>query len=93
MQETQETQIWSLHREDSLEKEMGPIQPTPQYSCLENTMDRGSLGSYNPWDHKESDMTECAHVYTNTHTNTHTHLMTEVLYIYNSTSGTLKTTP
>ena len=25
-----------------------------QYSCLENSMDRG----YSPWDHKESDMTE-----------------------------------
>jgi len=27
-----------------------------QYSCLGNTMDRGGAG-YNPWGHKESDMT------------------------------------
>ena len=26
----------------------------PQYSCLENSMDR----DYSPWGHKESDMTE-----------------------------------
>jgi len=29
-----------------------------QYSCLENTMDRGAWRAYSPWDHKESDMTE-----------------------------------
>ena len=31
-----------------------------QYSCLENSMDRGTcrLKGYNPWDCKESDMTE-----------------------------------
>ena len=29
-----------------------------QYSCLENSMDRGSLASYSPWGHKESDRTE-----------------------------------
>ena len=27
-------------------------------SCLENPMDRGSLESYSPWDHKELDTTE-----------------------------------
>ena len=34
-----------------------------QYSCLENSMDRGAC--YNPWGHKEPDTTE--------HTHTHTH--------------------
>ena len=29
-----------------------------QYSCLENSMDRGSLVGYSPWGHKESDTTE-----------------------------------
>ena len=29
-----------------------------QYSCLENSMDRGSLAGYRPWDHKESETTE-----------------------------------
>ena len=37
MQETQETQVRSLGREDPLEEENGnPLQ----YSCLENSMDR-----------------------------------------------------
>ena len=31
---------------------------TLQYSCLENSMDRGPWGGYNPCDHKESDTTE-----------------------------------
>ena len=30
----------------------------PQYSCLENPMDRGSLVGYGPKGHKESDITE-----------------------------------
>ena len=29
-----------------------------QYFCLETSIDRGSLGGYSPWGHKESDMTE-----------------------------------
>ena len=29
-----------------------------QYSCLENSMDRGTLASYRPRDHKELDRTE-----------------------------------
>ena len=36
-----------------------------QYSCLENSMDRGA---YSPWGHKESDMTG-----PHTHTHMHTH--------------------
>ena len=35
----QETQVLSLGREDPLEKEMAT---TLQYSCLENSMDRGA---------------------------------------------------
>ena len=31
-----------------------------QYSCLENPHGQRSLASYNPWDGKESDMTEHA---------------------------------
>ena len=29
-----------------------------QYSCLENSMDRGAWQAKSPWGHKESDMTE-----------------------------------
>ena len=29
-----------------------------QYSCLENSMDRGAWVRYSPWDCKESDTTE-----------------------------------
>ena len=29
--------------------------PPLQYSCLENPMDRGALGGYSPWGHKELD--------------------------------------
>ena len=29
-----------------------------QYSCLENSMDRGAWVGYSPWGHKESDTTE-----------------------------------
>ena len=32
-----------------------------QDSCLEDSMDRGALAGYSPWDRKESDTTE--HVY------------------------------
>ena len=38
MQETWETQVWSLGLEDSLEKEIATLL---RYSCLENPMDRG----------------------------------------------------
>ena len=37
MQETQETQVQSLSREDPLEKKNGNLF---QYSCLENSMNR-----------------------------------------------------
>ena len=29
-----------------------------QYSCLENPIERSTVGSYSPWGHKESDTTE-----------------------------------
>ena len=29
-----------------------------QYSCLENSMDRGALVGYSPWGHEESDTSE-----------------------------------
>ena len=32
-----------------------------QYSCLENSLDRGSWGGSSPWGHKEMDTTEDAH--------------------------------
>ena len=42
VQETQETQVQSLGREDPLEEENGnPLR----YSCLENPMDRGAWGA------------------------------------------------
>ena len=41
MQEFQETWVWSLGREDPLEKGM----VTHRHSCLENSMDRGALWS------------------------------------------------
>ena len=36
-----------------------------QYSCLENSVDRGSLAGYSPWGHKELDTSklEGAHVF------------------------------
>ena len=38
-----------------------------QYSCLENSIDRGAwVGGYSLWGHKELDMTE--HTHTDTHT-------------------------
>ena len=39
MEETQETQVWSLGWEDPLEEENGNLF---QYSCLKNPMDRGA---------------------------------------------------
>ena len=32
-----------------------------QYSCLENSMDRGPWRATSPWGHKELDMTEHTH--------------------------------
>ena len=54
MQETQETQVWSLSQEDPLEKEM---QPTPVFLSRKS---HGQINpvSYSPGSPKESDTTE-----------------------------------
>ena len=49
-----ETQVRSLGREDTLEKEW---QPTPVL-LLGKSYEQRSLVGYCPWGHKESDMTE-----------------------------------
>ena len=49
-----ETQVWSLGQEDPWRKNGNPLQ----YSCLENSMDRGDWGGYSPRDRKETDVTE-----------------------------------
>ena len=49
-----ETQVRSLGREDTLEKEW---QPTPVL-LLGESYEQRSLVGYCPWGHKESDMTE-----------------------------------
>ena len=55
MQETQETRVQSLGWEDAPEEGNGKLQ----YSCLENSMDKGAWwATINPWGCKESDMTE-----------------------------------
>ena len=50
----QETQVWSLDLEDSLEE--GLATPS-QYSCLENPHGLRSLAGYSPKGHKELGMT------------------------------------
>ena len=51
----------------------------PQYSCLENSMDKVAWQA-SPCSHKESDMTEnrcaCPHAQTHMQTHTHTHAHT-----------------
>ena len=55
----QETLVRSLGLEDPLEKGM---QPTPVFLLIESHRQRSLVG-YSPWDCKESDMTEHAHIY------------------------------
>ena len=50
----QETQVWSLGLEDSLEEGLATHS---QYSCLENPHGQRSLAGYSPKGHKESGMT------------------------------------
>ena len=59
MQEMQETQVWSLGREDPLEKEMAT------HSILLPGKSHGErrLVGYIPWSRKESDSTEQAHTH------------------------------
>ena len=54
MRESQETWVRSLGQEDPLEEEK---QPTPIFLPGESHGQRSLVG-YNPWSHKESDMTE-----------------------------------
>ena len=54
MQETQETQVWSLGQEDPLEKEMETHSSILAWR-IQWTV---SLVGYNPWGPKESDITE-----------------------------------
>ena len=72
----QETWVRSLGQEDPL-KEGRKWQPL-QYSCPENSLDRG----YSPWGPKESDTTKQLtrmHIHTYTYIHIHTHTYT---YIY-----------
>ena len=55
MKEMQESWVWSLSQENSLEEEM---QPTPVFLPGKSNGQR-NLAGYSPWDHKESDMSEC----------------------------------
>ena len=54
MQETQETQVWSLGWEDSLEKEMATHSNIPVWKIPR----REDPAGYSPRGHKESDMAE-----------------------------------
>ena len=56
-----------------------------QYSCLENSMDRGAWGGYSPWVCKESDTTES--LSTTTHTHTHTHSLSLSLSLTHTTNS------
>ena len=95
MQETQETQIPSLGREDPLEEEMATHS-----SILAWRIPRTEeLAGYSPWSRKESDATECictllyylnvlwllqsyatVDIHTHTHTHTHTPLYRKAFY-------------
>ena len=59
MQETQETQVWSLSQEDPLEEEMAiRFDILPRKSHRQR-----SLVGYNLWGHKQLDTTEHAYIY------------------------------
>ena len=72
MQETQETWVQSLGWEDPLEKDTAICSRIIiiifllQYSCWENSMDRGAWRAIVHGVTKESDMTERAHTHTRT---------------------------
>jgi len=57
MQETQETWVQSLGWEDLLEEEM-TTHSSILARVLKTPHGQRSLGSYSPWGHKESEMTE-----------------------------------
>ena len=58
VQETQETQVWSLDQEDPWKR---ACPPTPVFLPGESDGQR-SLASYSPWGLKESDTTEHTHI-------------------------------
>ena len=72
MQKMQETQVQSLVGKFPGDGNGNLLQ----YSCLENSMDKGAWHCCSPWGHKE--------LYTTEHTCTHTH--THLLNIYNARS-------
>ena len=47
-----------------------------QYSCLENSTDRGAYRAIGQWGHKKLDTTEPLSAHTHTHTHTHTQIKT-----------------
>ena len=52
-----DTRVWSLDREDPLEREMA----THSRFLPGKSHGQRNLVGYSPWGHKESDTTECAH--------------------------------
>ena len=59
LQVTQEMRVRFLGEEDSLEEEW---QPTPAFLPRKSHGQRSLVG-YNPWDHKESDMTKVTNTF------------------------------
>ena len=53
-----------------------------QYSCLENSMDRGSLVGCSSWGCKELDPTEHTHTHTHTHTGDVSAFKLQILYLW-----------
>ena len=53
----------------------------PQYSCLENSMDKRTMAGYSPWGHKGSDMTEKLNMHTHNHILRPTICKTGILFL------------
>ena len=54
----QETGVWSLGWEDEWQPP-GEMNGNPlQGSCLENSMDKRNVAVYNPWGHKETQLSD-----------------------------------
>ena len=64
MAQRQETQVWSLGREDLLEEEMATHS---SILAWEKAHGQRSLAGYRPWDSKESNTTEQISIHTYTH--------------------------
>ena len=57
-----------------LGKSLGERHGNPlKYSFPGESHGKRSIAGYNPWSHKELDMTERAHTHTHTHTHTYTY--------------------